>query len=540
MADIETLPSNTPKESGNTVARAGGIMMVSLTLSRLLGMLRDTVLASKFGLQLDADSFKVASTIPDMIFMLIAGGGLSSAFIPVFSEYLYTDREEDAWKVFSVVVTLCSLIATGLIVIAWVFAPQIAQFMSEGHQKYMPDGTLYADHVAHLGRIMLPAQFAFLVGSVLLGTLYARKQFTAPGLAPNVYNVGIILGALVGSSAGIGISGMAWGALIGAVLGNLVLPTLFMTGKGGWFRPSLDLNSPGVRKFFALLLPVILGFSLPSVCQLITQKFGSYYSTGVNTVLNSANNLMMAPLGIFGHSLALAAFPVLAQFYAHQKMDLYRAEVSKTLRTTLYLSIPASAVLLALAPQVVNLVYGYGKAAHEMQLGSLTVCLQVYSLGIWAWCMQPVLMRGFFSIHQTARPVIIGTIMTAVFIGLCVAVVHSSVGYLGLPAVTNVAAILLVISLLFALEKQVGSLDKKGIILTMLKSAAASVVMGGLGYGLFLFVPHALPKLVLVGVFLGVFCIIGWVYFFLTRAMKMPESSYLDRAFSRVGGKLKR
>jgi len=98
----------------------------------------------------------------------------------------------------------------------------------------------------------------------------------------------------------------------------------------------------------------------------------------------------------------------------------------------------------------------------------------------------------------------------------------------------------LVISLLFALEKQVGSLDKKGIILTMLKSAAASVVMGGLGYGLFLFVPHALPKLVLVGVFLGVFCIIGWVYFFLTRAMKMPESSYLDRAFSRVGGKLKR
>ena len=513
---------------------------MSLFLSRALGMLKETLLASHFGLQIDADSFRVAAQIPDMIFMLIAGGGLSSAFIPVFSEYLYTDREEDAWKVFSIVVTLCAVVATVLITAAWIFAPQIAGFMVAGHQKYMRDGSLYADHVATLGRIMLPAQFAFLVGSVLLGTLYARKQFTAPGLAPNTYNVGIILGAILGARLNIGISGMAWGALIGAFVGNLILPTLFMSGKGGWYRPSLDFKNPGVRKFFALLLPVVLGFSLPSVCQMITQKFASYYSEGINAVISAAYVLMMAPLGIFGHSLALAAFPVLAQFYAHKKFDLYRAEVSKTLRTTLYLGVPASAVLFMIAPQVVNIVYAYGKAAGEAQVHSIVSCLQVYALGIWAWCMQPVLMRGFFSIHQAIRPVAIGTAMTGLFIVMCILVVKSPVGYLGLPAVTDIAAVLLVIWLLLALEKEVGSLDKKGIVTTLAKSTSASIVMGGIGFGIFHFIPQGLPKAILIGVFLIVFCIIGWVYYFITRAMKMPESSYLDRAFSRVGGKLKR
>ncbi len=534
MIDSPSSPADSKRNRGNSIAAAGGIMMVSLTLSRVLGLLRDTVMADRFGLQLDADTWKLASTIPDILFMLIAGGGLSSAFIPVFSEFLYTDREEDAWKVFSVVTTLCAIIVTVLIGLAWIFAPQIAAFMCVGKPLTLPDGTLFVDRVAYLGRVMLPAQFAFLVGSILLGTLYARKQFLAPGLAPNVYNVGIIVGAFVGSSIGIGIGGMAWGALIGAGLGNLVLPIVFMAGRGGWFKPSLDFATPGVSKFFKLLLPVILGFSLPSVCALITQKFGSHYSTGINTVLNSSNNLMMAPLGIFGHSLALAAFPVLAQCFAQNRMDMYRAEVSKTLRTTVYLAMPASAIMLALAPQIVNLIYGYGKAANTLQLNDMATCLQVFSLGIWAWCMQPVLMRGFFSIHQTARPVIIGTVMTAVFIGLCFLAESTSIGFLALPAVTNVAAVLLVISLYFALEKQVGALDTKGIVSTLGKSLVGSIIMGAFSYGIFRVVPTTMHKVSLFLTFGFVVCCAGWIYFFVTRALKMPETDYLDRAFKRI------
>ena len=221
-------------------------MVASLLASRILGLLRDTVMASKFGIQLDTDSYRLAVAIPDTIFMLIAGGGLSSAFIPIFSEFIYTEREEDAWKVFSVVTTICALAVSGLIVIAWILAPQIASFMCAGKTTEILGIPLEVDKiiapsVTQLGRILLPAQFAFLIGSILLGTLYARKQFAAPALAPNVYNVGIIVGAIAGSRAGIGIAGMAWGGLIGAMIGNLVLPTFFMIGKGGWLKPSLDI-----------------------------------------------------------------------------------------------------------------------------------------------------------------------------------------------------------------------------------------------------------------------------------------------------------
>ncbi len=529
---------------GNSVATAGWIMGASLLLSRVLGLVRNAVMTSQFGLQLDADSYQLAATIPDMIFMLIAGGGLSSAFIPVFSEYIYTDREEDAWRVFSVVVTLCSIVVSVLVGIAWWFAPQIAGFMCADKTinvigYTMPADLLMRPRVAELGRIMLPAQFAFIVGSVLLGTLYARKRFLGPGLAPNVYNVGIIIGAVIGGTSNLGVAGMAWGALFGALIGNLALPCTFMIGRGGWFRPSLDFRAPGVNKFFNLLLPVILGFSLPSVCALITQKFAGSYAEGTNTVLAISNNLMMAPLGVFGHSLALAAFPVLSQFFAQQRMDMYRDQVSKTLRTTIYLSMPASAILFALAPQVVNLANGYGKAEPD-KLADAAAALQVLALAIWAWCMQPILMRGFFSIHQTARPIIIGTIMTGLFIALCYLGGMTHFGYLVLPAATNIAAILLVISLYFALEKQVGKLDGKGILLTLAKSLVGSVVMAGLAYGIFSVLPAHMGKKFLFLSFMIVFCVVGWVYFFITRALGMPETDYLSRAMDKMGKKIKR
>ena len=543
LSDTSEVPTPTPApvRKGNSVTTAGGIMMVSLLLSRVLGLLRDTVMVSKFGIGLDTDSYRLAVAIPDTIFMLIAGGGLSSAFIPIFSEFIYTDREEDAWKVFSVVTTLCAIFVSILVGLAWLFAPQIAAFMCGGKTAEVGFVTLHVDHiitptVTHLGRIMLPAQFAFLVGSILLGTLYARKQFLAPGMAPNVYNVAIIVGALVGAGIGIGIAGMAWGALIGAIIGNLILPTIFMIGKGGWFRPSLDFRAPGVKKFFNLLLPVILGFSLPSVCALITQKFADYYPMGINSVLTLSNNLMMAPLGIFGHSLALAAFPVLSQFFAQNRMDLYRDQVSKTLRTTIYLSMPAGAILLALAPQIVNLAYGYGKA-DRVELANTSSALQVFALAVWAWCMQPILMRGFFSIHQTARPIIIGTFMTAVFIGLCYIGTQAQVVFLVLPAATNLAAILLVFALFLALEREVGTLDRRGITVTLLKSLIGSSVMGALAYGAFYALPNHLGKVTLFVAFMFVFCSVTWVYFFVTKALGMPETAYFIRAMDRLPGR---
>lgn len=534
----DSAPPDAPK-TGAVVARAGGIMMASLLLSRILGLLRDTVMAAQFGVNIDTDAYRLAVTVPDTIFFLIAGGGLSSAFIPVFSELIHTKREKEAWHVFSVVTTLSAIVVALLIAVAWVFAPQIVMFMAEGKQfrdatgALVPLGAAEIEKMVHMSRIMLPAQFAFMVGSILLATLYARNRFVAPGVAPNIYNVGIILGAMLGPTLGVGIAGMSWGATIGAMIGNLVLPILVMMKLGGSFRPSIDLQNDGVRRFFKLLLPVILGFSLPSVAALITQKFASVYEEGTNTVMTLSNNLMQAPLGIFGQSLALAAFPVLAQFYATKEMDKYRFQISRTLRTVLYLSLPSSAILLAIGPQLTDLVYGYGRAASGDELERVVVALRIFTVGIFAWCVQPVLMRGFFSIHQTLRPVMIGTVMTAVFIALCWGLQGSPLGYQALPWATNVAAILLMFALYVALQKEVGSLDTPGLVMTFGKSLVGSVVMGAVAYGAFLLYTPA-QKLPLALMFLAVCAVSGWVYFFVTKALKMPETEYLDRAFKRL------
>src|SRR6476659_1346279 len=145
-------------------------MIFALTLSRILGLLRDTVMAAQFGIDFSTDAYRIAVTIPDTIFFLIAGGGLSSAFIPVFSELLYTDREREAWDVFSVVTTISALMVSALIAVAWVFAPQIAGFMAAGKTHLLPNGQKVPltqhdlDQIIQMSRIMLPAQFAFMVG----------------------------------------------------------------------------------------------------------------------------------------------------------------------------------------------------------------------------------------------------------------------------------------------------------------------------------------------------------------------------------------
>ncbi len=272
-------------------------------------------MTAKFGLNGTTDAYRLAFAVPDAIFFLVAGGALSSAFIPVFSSFLHTDKEDEAWELFNVVVTVMSIAVIVLVGVAWIFAPTLISHYAAGK-----DPSLFP-LIVRMTRIILPAQFAFFIGGLMIGTLYARQRFVMPGLAPNIYNIGIILGAFVFSMfVTPGIVGMSWGALFGAFAGSLLLPLWAVYRLGGRYRPSLNVRAPGVKKVFALMLPVVLGLSLPAVYGLIMQSLASKYPEGINTAVDLANRLMQAPLGVFGQSLALAAFPALSQFFA-QKAD---------------------------------------------------------------------------------------------------------------------------------------------------------------------------------------------------------------------------
>lgn len=544
MSDTVSEPPADPVEpieveiQGTSVAKAGGMMMTSQALSRILGMLRNTVMAALFGTAIQTEAYNIAVTIPDLLFMLVAGGGLSSAFIPVFSELLHQRREKEAWKFFSVVVTVCSIAVMFLIAGAWFAAPWVAHRIAADK---MMDGVLVGPqmepHIVEIGRILLPAQFAFLVGSIFLGTLYSRKQFLAPGLAPNVYNVGIIVGAFIGAWTHFGIAGMAVGGLIGAMIGNIALPILFMTKAGSHFSPSLDVKAEGVKKFFVLLAPVIFGFSLPSMVQLITTFFAGRYPVGANAVLYLAGTLMQAPSGIFGQSIALAAFPQLAIYYANREMDKYRDQLSRSLRTVIFLGLPSAVIMLTLAPQIVHLLYGYGQAAKDGNLGDIATATRIYSLAVFAWCVQPVLMRGFFSVHKTLTPVAIGTVMTVLFIVLGYVCVSSGLPYTSLAWATDIAALLLIVILYFGLEKTVGALDRPAILGTMFKSVGAAAIAGVVGYlGSFSLDRFGLSshRSVEAVAFLVLIVGVGAVYLVVARMLKMPETAYLDKFLAKL------
>ncbi|MBL8059296.1 MAG: murein biosynthesis integral membrane protein MurJ [Chthonomonas sp.] len=513
------------------VGRASLIMGASLLLSRVLGIVRDMIMTAQFGRNEFTDAYSLAFVIPDLLFFLIAGGALSSAFIPVFSEYLHTDRKRDAWHVFSSVTTIMAAALLVMIVLVGVYTEPLLRLALQ------PEQHANIPMIAQMSRIVLPAQFAFFLGGLMFGTLYAHQRFSIPGLGPNVYNIGIILGALILSHfVHPGIAGMAWGALIGAFVGNFFLPAWEMRKIGVNFKMSFDTKHPGVRKVFVLMLPVVFGLSLPGVYGILMRYFGSGFVDGIVTSLDLSNKLMQAPLGVFGQSFAIAVFPALSQFFAQDRMDMFREQIVKTMRTALYISIPISIYMAVMAPDIVNALFGYGKGAKSDPT-ALIVCLRLFCLGIPAWCMHPILMRGYFAMQKSVKPIVLGTATTVVFIGLAFALLATPLSFMGLPLASSLSAIFLAILMTFTLRKDAKGLELRQIGKALDQSLLAGVAMCVLLVGLcLLWAPAAQPggyvwsftRLIVFG-FLGM-----GLYTFITKKMGMPETATIDRALAKM------
>ncbi|MBS1714005.1 MAG: murein biosynthesis integral membrane protein MurJ [Armatimonadetes bacterium] len=513
--------------------KASGIMVLSLFLSRVLGLLRNTIVAAMFGQTVLTDAYRQSFAVPDVLFFLIAGGALSSAFIPVFSEYLHTGRESEAWHVFSSVTSWMSVIITVFIVLAWVFAYPLLQLL-------VPGSPATWQTASDLSRIVLPAQLAFFVGGLMFGTLYARQVFTVPGLGPNLYNLGIIFGAVVLSHfVSPKVAGMSWGALAGAFLGNVVLPLFAIRKLGGMFKVTFDTKHPGVRKVFRLMLPVVFGLSLPAVFGLVMQYFGSFYGAGMPTALDNADRIMQAPLAVFGQSFAIAAFPALSQFYATGRMDAYRDQLSRSLRTVLYITVPVSALLIAMPEGVIKILLEHGRFT-EVETARTAPILQLLSFGVAAWCVQPILMRAFFAVQQTLWPIVVSTVTTAVFLVLCTLLTKTPLAHLGLPLAGSVAAVVLATVLLTTISRHTGDLDMSGILTTLGKCFIAAAVMAVPCWSVMRWMLGANLSKPVFGAGFVVLGLAGcWVYIAVTRRMQMPETAYVDRAMAKLDKKRK-
>lgn len=457
-----------PKPSG--IARAAGAVMAATLLSRLLGLVRDMVIAHQIGAGLQADAYTAAFKVADLLMYLVAGGALSSTFIPVFKEYLHQNKLRAAWQTFSVVATVTVLVAGAFVAVAEIFPAAFIHVTNGGYTAAQVRVTI------PLVRIILPAQIFFMLGGLLMGTLNVRGQFLVPALAPSIYNLGIIFGAAV-LYPFLGLSGLTWGALIGAFVGNFALQVILVARTGVRYRPSLAILHPGAIKVWKMMLPILLGVSLPNVDQIINGYFGSELAHGSQAALSYAVRLMLIPIGVFAQAMGIAILPTMAGQAAAGQTKAFRATISQALRTILFVTVPASALLCLLATPVVTLLLQSGEfTAHDTAVTA--TALRFYSLGIFAWSAQAILTRGFYAMQDSRTPVISGTAMTGVFILMNWLIIHfTSWGVGGLAAATSIAAALHMLVMYVFLRRRLRGLRDGLLLVSVVKTLCATAAL---------------------------------------------------------------
>ncbi|MGH2442476.1 MAG: murein biosynthesis integral membrane protein MurJ, partial [Chloroflexota bacterium] len=341
-----------PTPRAGRLASAALLLSASFVLSRILGLLRNSVIAAVFGNHGPIESYFAAFRIPDTIFTLVSGGALASAFIPVFAGLVHSHEEDEAWQVTSSVFNAVCVALAGLALVAFIFAPIIIGLVFGGFSG--PRQSMTVD----LTRIMLLQPIFLGAAAVISGVLQTYHRFVLTAVAPLIYNVVVIVGALMGHHYGL--TGLAWSVVIGALAQVLIqLPGVWPDAR--WtYRFSLNFDSPHVREVMRLFGPRVVGLAAFQAMLFITYALASYLPGGMIPAINYSWVLIAFPVGALGTAAAQAVFPTLSRLSASEDLATVRYTVNRSLRLILFLALPSAAGLIVLRRPVVNLLYHRG------------------------------------------------------------------------------------------------------------------------------------------------------------------------------------
>ena len=462
------MTSVTQSSMQRRVFTSTAIVMGGILLSRFLGFFREWTVAHQVGSNAMTDAYYAAFTLPDFLNYLIAGASLSVTFIPVFTKYAAEDREDQAWWVFSTVMTFMGLLLIGLVILGEIFAPQLARAIAPGF------GPQEKKQVVFLTRLMLPAQFCFYQGSILSAVQYAKGQFVIPSLAPVLYNAMIILGGVLLASR-IGMTGFAVGVLVGAFAGNFLFQIWGAVRAGAHYTPNLNLRHPGFKLFLRLSIPIMLALSLTFTDDWIIRFFGSYLQPASITWLSYGKTLMRVPLGVVGQGVGVASFPFLARLYSEGKFDELNRLLNSTLKGIIAVLVPISALTIAESGPLVYLVFNHTRM-HNSDLDATAATLGLFSLGMFGWGAQYILARGFYATRNTMVPAIAGTVLTFVNLPMYWLLVHRY-QHLGLALASSLSITVYTVTLFFLLNRRVKNREAGAMMLFFLKVCGASAIV---------------------------------------------------------------
>lgn len=385
---------------------AAAVVSASVLLSRLLALGREALLAGFFGLTPEADLYRDAFLIPDLLNYLLAGAYLTITLIPILSRHLENEDKASADQAFTSVLRFVAIAIIALTALMWVFADPLVGLA-------FPETT---DHLrlVSMTRLVLPAQVFLVVGAVLIAVQYTHKRFLFPALAPLIYNIGIIVGGLVGAATGDPTpEAFLWGAVIGSAVGNFGLQWLGARRTGTWLARPIPGQS-AVGEYLLLALPLMIGQSVAVLDEQFVRLFGQI-EEGATAALTLARQLNMVPVGVIAQAAGVAAFPFLAGLAARGDNDELVATTGRAARNTLFVAAAATAALVVLARPLVRLLYQYGtfSAADADIVATLLV---IYAFSIPAWGIHQILVRHFYAKRKMWTPVLIGTLFTVLAI----------------------------------------------------------------------------------------------------------------------------
>lgn len=455
------------KNNHFTITRAAFIIAFFSLGSRLLGLLRDRLLASTFGAGDVLDSYYAAFRIPDFVYNLIILGTLSSAFIPVFTKHLNSKGgEKSAFELANILLNFLSIFLAAACLVLFLLAPWLMKIITPGFSDEK------IAEVVVLSRIMFLSPFFLGLSNLFSSVLNAYKKFFFYSLAPVVYNIGIIFSILFLIPI-LGTNALAWGVSLGALLHLLIqLPSIH--NMGFRYKPVLKINHPGLKTIGRLMLPRTLGLAASQINLMVITGVASMLAAGSVAIFNLAANLQYFAVGIIGISFATAAFPVLSDASSLNNVRRFVVTLSRITRQILFFVIPISVFMILLRAEIVRVILGSGRFDWEDTILTFE-SLGFFALSLFAQCLVPLFSRGFYALEDTKTPVIISIISIVVNIILSI-FLGKFMGVLGLALAFSIASILNILLLVLFLKFRIGFLDDLKVVISGIKIIIAALI----------------------------------------------------------------
>lgn len=526
------------EKPAQTITAAAFIIAAASIASRVLGLIRDRILAAEFGAGDTLDVYYAAFRIPDFLYAIIIAGALSSAFIPVFTGLVAKEKKKEAWELAAALLNVQVVILGVLSIFIAIFAPYVTKLLAPGFsQEKLESITLFT-------RVFMLSPILWSIGAIFSGVLTSFKKFLLASISSIFYNVGIIVGALFFVKY-MGPIGLAWGVILGVVLNAAIqYPPVRMSG----FRFRLTfmdcLKNSDVKKVFYLMVPRSLALGASQVNLLIMTILASTLVSGSLSVFNFANNIQIAPFGIFALSFSIAVFPVLSEAAARNDHKAFVKNFSDTFRKILFFIIPFSAFMIILRAQIVRVFLGSGKFDWpDTVLTFQTMGILAASLAFQS--VVPLLARAFYALKNTKTPFVVAIVAEIVNVTLAIIFINvfdKNYAIFGLAIAFSVASAVNALLLYVILQKHFHGLDERHSLNSLLK-----IILAALGAAVVIqWSKEVVAYFMDIDTFIGIFTqlaasgILGSaVFIYLSSVLKIEEAYQIKNSISKGMFKIK-